>query len=64
MRSNDPPITPEAQQAASMVNKAKITARGSESAIPIVWHVMRVMTAMVTAAPFVLMVEPKGMLME
>ena len=64
MSNSDPPITPEAQQAANVVTRANMMAKGRETEIPIVWQVTRVITAMVTAAPFVLIVEPNGMVME
>lgn len=62
--NNDPPITPEAQQAAIVVRRAKIIARGRETEIPIVWQVICVITAIITAAPLVLIVEPKGIEIE
>ena len=64
MSNSDPPITPEAQQAANVVTRANIIAKGRETAIPMVWQVTRVITAMVTAAPLVLIVEPRGIVME
>ena len=62
--NNDPPTTPEAPHAARVETTHKIMATGSETDIPRVWQVTRVMTVIVMAAPLVLIVEPNGMLME
>ena len=44
--------------------QAKIRAVGRSTAMPMVWAAARVMTAMVMAAPSMLMVAPRGMEME
>lgn len=64
IKRSDPPITPEAQHAAIVVTRASTIAKGIDTEIPMVWHVIRVITAMVTAAPLVLMVDPRGIVIE
>ena len=58
MSNSNLPITPEAQQAANVVTRANMIAKGMEREIPIVWQVTKAITAMVTATPLALIVEP------
>jgi len=64
MSSNEPPATPEDPQAANVDIIQRIIAVGSETVIPKVWQTAKDITVIVTAAPSMLMVEPKGMLIE
>ena len=64
MSNNEPPATPEAPQAASVAMMLSNKALPNEGDMPIVWHVAIVITVIVMAAPFMLMVLPKGMLTE
>ena len=64
MRSNDPPATPEEPAAAKVATKLRRRVVGRSITIPNVWHTANVMTVMVIAAPAVLIVAPKGMLIE
>ena len=64
IKSSDPPATPEAPQAESVARRLKIIAVGKLTSIPMVWAAASVMTVMVMAAPFILMVAPRGMVTE
>ena len=64
IRSNEPPATPDAPQAANVEMTHSTIVIGSGTEMPRVWHVARVMTVIVMAAPSMLMVDPNGMLIE
>ena len=64
MSNNEPPATPEAPQAANVAMMLSNKALPNEGTMPNVWQVAIVITVMVMAAPFILMVLPKGMLTE
>ncbi len=59
--SRDPPATPDAPQAETVARRLRMTAEGMSTGMPSVEVVARVNTVMVMAAPFILMVAPKGM---
>ena len=61
MSSREPPATPEAPQAPSAAMTDRMMATGSSTGMPMVWTAARVMTVMVTAAPAMLTVAPRGM---
>ena len=62
--NNDPPVTPDAPHAANveMIHNTIVTGRGID--IPIVWQTARVITVIVIAAPSMLIIAPKGILIE
>ena len=60
MSSSDPPATPEAPQADTAASTHRITAVSGLTATSSVWAAAMVMTAMVTAAPAMSMVAPRG----
>ena len=62
IKSRDPPAIPEAPQAARTVIMHNITVVGKLIAMPIEWQVASVIIVMVIAAPSILIVEPKGIL--
>ena len=59
--SREPPATPEAPQAPRALMKASTMAAVKETEMPRVLAAARAMTVMVTAAPSMLMVAPRGM---
>ena len=61
---SEPPATPDEPHAPRVEIIHNMTAKGNATWIPIVLHTARVITVIVTAAPSILMVEPKGMLIE
>ena len=64
MSSREPPATPDAPQAPKVAMMLSSKALKNEVSMPNVWHVAKVITVMVMAAPFMLMVLPNGMLTE
>ena len=64
MSSKEPPATPEAPQAPNVVMMQRKSADVKGTSIPNVCATASVITVMVTAAPFILMVAPSGMLTE
>ena len=62
--NNEPPATPDDPHAPNVEITHRITAIGKATWIPSVWQTARVITVIVTAAPSILIVEPKGMLIE
>ena len=64
IKSREPPATPDAPQAESADRTLKMMAVGISTGIPSVLAAASVMTVMVTAAPFILMVAPSGMVTE
>ena len=64
MSSNEPPATPDAPHAPKVAMILSNKALSKEISSPNVWHVVKVITVIVTAAPFILMVLPKGILTE
>ncbi len=61
---SEPPATPEAPQAPRVATTLRNTALGKLTSMPRVWATARVITVMVTAAPFILTVAPSGILTE
>ena len=64
MSSSEPPATPDVPQAASVAMTQSTTAEANDTSTPTVLATASVMAVIVTAAPFMLMVAPKGMLTE
>ena len=64
MSNKDPPATPEVPQAVIVEIVHNKSAVGKSTTIPNVWHTAKVITVIVTAAPAVFIVAPKGMLIE
>ena len=62
--NNEPPATPEDPHAAKVAVMHNNNVESGLICMPIVFHTASVMTVMVTAAPFMLMVAPNGMLTE
>ncbi len=62
--NSEPPATPEAPQAPKVAMILSTKALGSDTSIPRVWHVAKLIMVIVMAAPFMLMVLPRGMLTE
>ena len=60
MSSNDPPATPEAPQADTVATTDKISMVLKSTEIPRVFTAAKVKTVMVTDAPAMLTVAPKG----
>ena len=60
INSKLPPATPEAPQAANVDKTLKIKAVAKSTLIPKVWAIAKVKTVIVTAAPSILIVAPKG----
>ena len=60
----DPPVTPDEPQAARVVMTQRKMADMKVTWMPKVLTIASVMTVMVIAAPFILIVAPKGMLTE
>ena len=64
MSRSEPPATPEVPQAPKAAMAQSINADRKLTSTPTVWATARVMTVMVIAAPFMLIVAPSGMLTE
>ena len=64
IKSKEPPATPDAPQAAKEAIKPKISAMTSPTSIPKVCTAASVITVIVTAAPLILIVAPRGIEME
>ena len=60
MSNNEPPATPEAPQAAKVATILSNKALPKETSTPKVLQVAKVITVIVTAAPFIFMVQPSG----
>ena len=58
---SDPPATPEAPQALTADSTLKISAEAKSTSMPRVLAAARARMEIVTAAPPMLMVDPKGM---
>ena len=61
MSSSEPPATPDAPHAPSAAMTDRMIATGSCTVMPSVCTAASVMTVIVTAAPAILMVAPRGM---
>ena len=61
MSSSEPPATPDAPHAPRAAMTDRMMATGRLTGMLSVWTAARVMTVMVTAAPPMLMVAPRGM---
>ena len=61
MSSSEPPATPDAPHAPRAAMADRTMAMGMLTGTPRVCTAARVMTVMVTAAPAMLMVAPRGM---
>ena len=61
MSSREPPATPDAPHAPSAAMTDRMIATGSWTLMPRVCTAASVMTVIVTAAPAILMVAPRGM---
>ena len=59
--SKEPPATPEAPQAPMAARTLRISAVMGSTVMPRVWTTASVITVMVTDAPPMLMVAPRGM---
>ena len=59
--SREPPATPEAPHAARVLRKERMSADGKSTATPTVFAAASVITAIVIAAPSMLIVAPRGM---
>lgn len=64
IRSSEPPATPDAPQAPKVAMMLSSSALPNDGAMPNVWQAAKVITVMVTAAPSILIVLPRGMLTE
>ena len=64
MSRSDPPATPDAPQAPRVEIMLRRSALTKPTSTPTVWATAMVITVMVTAAPFILMVAPSGILTE
>ena len=64
IRSNEPPATPDDPQAPKAAMILSRRALVIVTSIPSVWQVARDITVIVTAAPFILMILPRGILTE